>query len=122
MPAEWWRVGAAALPLIALLVGLLILRWPGVRAGLVTLAATLVLAATVFAASTSVLSVALWRAAAPRLHVLYILWAALLLYQVTDSTGAVKSIRDAVAPPPQDHIFQLLIIRFAFRPFLPRVA
>src|SRR2546428_6855030 len=65
MPAEWWRVGAAALPLIALLVGLLILRWPGVRAGLVALAATLVLAATVFAASTSVLSVALWRPAPP---------------------------------------------------------
>src|SRR5947209_6737820 len=122
MPAEWWRVGAAALPLIALLVGLLILRWPGVRAGLVTLAATLVLAATVFAASTSVLSVALWRAAALSLNVLYIVWAALLLYQVTDSTGAIKSIGDAVAHLTEDHILQLLIIGFAFSSFLQGVA
>src|SRR5947209_19338997 len=96
MPAEWWRVGAAALPLIALLVGLLILRWPGVRAGLVALAATLVLAATVFAASTSVLSVALWRAAALSLNVPYIVWAGLLRYPVTDSSGSIKSIGDAV--------------------------
>src|SRR2546426_639625 len=122
MPAEWWRVGAAALPLIALLVGLLILRWPGVRAGLVALAATLVLAATVFAASTSVLSVALWRAAALSLNVLYIVWAALLLYQVTDSTGAIKSIGDAVAHLTEDHILQLLIIGFAFSSFLQGVA
>src|SRR2546428_12346755 len=68
MPAEWWRVGAAALPLIALLVGLLILRWPGVRAGLVALVATLMLAVTVFAASPSVLAVALWRAPPPPPH------------------------------------------------------
>src|SRR2546427_5387534 len=99
MPAEWWRVGAAALPLIALLVGLLLLRWPGVRAGLVALAATLVLAATVFAASPGILAVALWRAAPPPPNVLFIVLAAPLLYYVTDSTGAVKRIGDAVAHP-----------------------
>ena len=122
MPAEWWRVGAAALPLIALLVGLLILRWPGVRAGLVALVATLVLAATVFATSPGILAVALWRAAALSLNVLYIVWAALLLYQVTDSTGAIKSIGDAVAHLTEDHILQLLIIGFAFSSFLQGVA
>src|SRR5437667_182170 len=84
--------------------------------------ATLVLAATVFAASTSVLSVALWRAAALSLNVLYIVWAALLLYQVTDSTGAIKSIGDAVAHLTEDHILQLLIIGFAFSSFLQGVA
>src|SRR5256712_444310 len=122
MPAEWWRVGAAALPLIALLVGLLILRWPGVRAGLVALVATLVLAATVFATSPGILAVALWRAVALSLNVLYIVWAALLLYQVTDSTGAIKSIGDAVAHLTEDHILQLLIIGFAFSSFLQGVA
>src|SRR2546426_5645197 len=98
MPAEWWRVGAAALPLIALLVGLLILRWPGVRAGLVALAATLLLAATVFAASTSVLSVALWRAAPPPPNPLYIFLAGPLLFHVPDSTGAGKRTGAALAP------------------------
>src|SRR2546428_3676593 len=104
MPAEWWRVGAAALPLIALLVGLLFLRWPGVRAGLVALAATLVLAATVFAASPSILAVALWRAPAPPPHRLLLLLAAPPLSHVPDSTRAAKSLRAAVAPPPPDPI------------------
>src|SRR2546427_5593415 len=103
MPAEWWRVGAAALPLIALLVGLLILRWAGVRAGLVALAATLVLAATVFAASPSVLSVALWRGAAPPPHGPLILLAAPLLDYVTAPPPAAKNNRAGVPPPPPKH-------------------
>src|SRR2546426_4691768 len=115
MPAEWWRVGAAALPLIALLVGLLILRWPGVRAGLVALAATLLLAATVFAASTSVLSVALWRAPAPPPHLPYIVRAGPPPSHVPELTRARQRIGEAAAPPPPNHIFPVLFIRFVFR-------
>src|SRR2546426_3153795 len=103
MPAEWWRVGAAALPLIALLIGLLILRWPGVRAGLVALVATLVLAATVFATSPGILAVALWRGAPPPPHVLPLLLAALLLVSGADPTRAVHSNRAVAAPPPPRH-------------------
>src|SRR2546426_5834863 len=99
MPAEWWRVGAAALPLIALLVGLLLLRWPGVRAGLVALAATLVLAVTVFAASPGILAVALWRAPPPPPHLLPLLFAALLVFLVPGTTPADKRSR-APRPPP----------------------
>src|SRR2546428_8805083 len=108
MPAEWWRVGAAALPLIALLVGLLILRWPGVRAGLVALTATLVLAATAFAASPSILAVALWRAAAPCLHALSIFRGAPLPYLGTRSAPAGTRNRDGPAPPHPDHILPLV--------------
>src|SRR2546422_1285131 len=100
MPAEWWRVGAAALPLIALLIGLLILRWPGVRAGLVALVATLVLAATVFATSPGILAVALWRAPPPPPHLLFILLAAPPLFPGTDAPRAVQRIRGAAPPPP----------------------
>src|SRR2546425_12613503 len=111
MPAEWWRVGAAALPLIALLIGLLILRWPGVRAGLVALVATLVLAATVFATSPGILAVALWRGAAPPPPPPSLLWAAPAPYQVTDPTRAGQSIRAAGAPPPHGHNLRRAVIR-----------
>src|SRR2546427_5794835 len=114
MPAEWWRVGAAALPLIALLVGLLILRWPGVRAGLVALTATLVLAATAFAASPGILAVALWRAAAPRPHAPLIVLGAPPLFQDTDATPGDKNISGSAAPLPKKHNSLFLITCFSF--------
>lgn len=122
MPAELWRVGAAALPLAVLLVGLLGLGWRGVTAGLVTLLVALVLALSIFATPISVIGIALWRSFALSLHVLYIIWAALLLYQLADAIGAIKSIGDAVARLTEDHVLQLLIIGFAFSSFLQGVA
>lgn len=122
MPAEWWRVGAAALPLAVLLVGLLGLHWRGPQAGIIALAVSGAVAAGVFAASPAVLAIALWRAIALSLHVLYIIWAALLLYGLADSIGAIRSIGNAVAHLTEDHVLQLLIIGFAFTSFLQGVA
>src|SRR5437762_13628500 len=90
MPAEWWRVGAATLPLVILLVGLLGLHWRGTQAGIIALAVSAAVAAVAFAASPAVLGIALWRAIALSLHVLYIIWAALLLYEIADKIGAIQ--------------------------------
>lgn len=122
MPAEPWRVGAAALPLAVLLVGLLVLRWRGTQAGVIALIVTLVVATVAFAAPPPVLGVALWRAVALSLHVLYIIWAALLLYEIANGIGAIRSIGAAVAQLTEDHVLQLLIIGFAFTSFLQGVA
>ncbi len=122
MPADLWRVGAAALPLAVLLVGLLALHWRGAQAGVAALAVTLAVAAAGFATPGPVLGVALSRALTLSLHVLYIIWAALLLYEIADSIGAIRSIGDAVAHLTEDHVLQLLIIGFAFTSFLQGVA
>src|SRR2546427_3737914 len=108
MPAEWWRVGAAALPLIALLVGLLILRWPGVRAGLVALVATLVLAATVFATSPGILAVALWRGPPPPPPPLLLPLARPLVVSGTEPPGAVHNNSAALPPPPPKTILHIV--------------
>src|SRR3990172_12525030 len=117
MPSEWWRVAAATLPLIVLLVGLLRLGWRGPTAGLTGLATAVVLALTAFATPPAAVGIALWRAVALSLNVLYIIWAALLLYQFAEHSGAIRSIGDAVAHLTEDHVLQLLIIGFAFRFF-----
>src|SRR5438093_168002 len=122
MPAEWWRVGAATLPLVVLLVGLLWLHWRGTQAGIIALAVSAAVAAIAFAASPAVLGIALWRAIALSLHVLYIIWAALLLYEIADKIGAIRSIGTAVAHLTEDHVLQLLIVGFAFTSFLQGVA
>src|SRR5213596_2411311 len=122
MPAEGWRVGAAALPLAVLLVGLLGLHWRGTQAGIIALGVSAAVAAIAFAASPAVLGIALWRAIALSLHVLYIVWAALLLYEIADKIGAIRSIGTAVAHLTEDHVLQLLIVGFAFTSFLQGVA
>ncbi|MBI2122841.1 MAG: L-lactate permease [Armatimonadetes bacterium] len=122
MPAEPWRVMSAALPLAVLLIGLLRLGWRGATAGLVGLVTAVALAVLVFGVSMGVIGVALYRASALSLNVLYIIWAALLLYQFAESSGAIRSIGDAVAHLTEDHVLQLLIIGFAFSSFLQGVA
>lgn len=122
MPAEWWRVGAAVLPLVVLLVGLLGLHWRTTQAGVVALGVSAAVAASAFAASPMVLAVAMWRALALSLHVLYIIWAALLLYEIANQIGAIRSIGNAIAHLTEDHVLQLLILGFAFTSFLQGVA
>jgi len=122
VPVEPWRVGAAVLPLAVLLVGLLLLRWRGTQAGVIALFVTVVVASVAFAVPPPALLVAAWRAVALSLHVLYIIWAALLLYELADKVGAIRSIGAAVARLTEDHVLQLLIVGFAFTSFLQGVA
>ncbi len=122
MPEDLWRIGIAVLPLAVLLVGLLRLGWTGVRAGLVALIVAIALALAFFATPIGVIGTALARAVALSLDVLYIIWAALMLYQLADAIGAIRSIGDAVARLTEDHVLQLLIIGFAFSSFLQGVA
>lgn len=121
MPVEFWRGGAAALPLEFLLVVLLGLRWPGTRSGAAALLLTIALALAVFGLPARAIAVALWRAVVLSLDVLYIIWAALLLYQLVDLSGAIRGIRDAIARLTEDHILQLLIVGVAFTSFLQGV-
>lgn len=118
MPADFWRAGAAGLPLIFLLATLLWLRWSGTRAGLWALGLTVALALAVFGLPLRAVGVALARAVVLSLDVLFIIWAALLLYQFVELTGAIRGIRDAIAELTEDHILQLLIIGMAFTSFL----
>jgi len=122
MPSDLLHVAAAALPLLVLLVGLLWRGWRGTTAGIAGLATAVVLALLLFQAPPGAIGVALARAGALSLNVLYIIWAALLLYQFADSSGAIRSIGDAVAHLTEDHVLQLLIIGFAFSSFLQGVA
>lgn len=121
MPADPWRLAAAAAPLIFLLVVLLGLRWPGPRAGVAALALTAALAVAVFGLPLRAAGTALGRAVGLSLDVLYIVWAALALYQIAELTGAIRGIGEAIARLTEDHILQLLIVGFAFASFLQGV-
>jgi len=113
---------AAALPIVVVLAAMVWLRWSGAKAGL---AGALIAAATgviLFGATPAVLAVAGWKAVILSFDVLYIVWAALILYNIAEEAGAIRSIGLGVAALTEDHIMQLLILGFAFSSFLQGVA
>ncbi|HXF82543.1 MAG TPA: L-lactate permease [bacterium] len=122
MPVDAWRAGIAGLPILVLLAALLRWRWSGARAGAAALVVAAALGGFIFGLPLRGLALALGRAVLLSLHVLYIIWGALVLYAVAEQTGAIRSIGDAVARLTEDHILQLLIIGFAFSAFLQGVA
>lgn len=115
-------VTAAALPIIVVLTAMVWRRWSGTKAGLAGALAAVAVGATLFGATPSVLAVAGWKAVILSFDVLYIVWAALLLYNIAEEAGAIRSIGVGVANLTEDHIMQLLILGFAFSSFLQGVA
>ncbi len=112
----------AALPILTLLVLMIGFRWGAAKAGTVGLIAALLTGSLYFGAGPSALLTALGRGGLLSLKVLYIIWPALLLYQVAQAPGAIRNLGWAVASMTRNHILQLLILAFAFTTFLQGVA
>ncbi len=111
-----------ALTPILLVLGLMVgLRWTGGRAGLAGWLATLLIAALRFGAGWGVLAWAQVRAAFLTLFVLYVIWAALLFYRVTDEAGAVAAVGAGLPRLTADRALQALLLGWAFGAFLQGV-
>ena len=113
---------AALVPLVVVLATMLWLGWSGHQAGAAGAAAAAIIALALFGADLFLLGVAVWKAAVLSFYVLYIIWAALVLYHIVDEAGAIRSIGAGVASLTEDHIMQILILGFAFSSFLQGVA
>ena len=112
----------AALPIVVVLAAMVWLRWSGTTAGLAGAVAAAATGVVLLGATPAVLAVASWKAVILSFDVLYIVWAALLLYNIAEEAGAIRSIGVGVANLTEDHVMQLLILGFAFSSFLQGVA
>ncbi len=112
----------AALPILTLLVLMIGLRWSAAKAGTIGLGAALLTASLHFGTGPPALLIALGRGLLLGLKVLYIVWPALLLYQVARAPGAIQNLGWIVASLTRNHILQLLILAFGFTTFLQGVA
>jgi len=112
----------AALPIVVVLAAMVWLRWSGTKAGLAGAAVAGAIGVVLLGATPAVLAVAGWKAVVLSLDLLYIVWAALLLYNIAEEAGAIRSIGVGVANLTEDHVMQLLILGFAFSSFLQGVA
>lgn len=113
---------AALLPLAALLVMLIVLKWSGPVSGWLALLLAVVSGFFLFDAPIETLFVAGGKGIWDALFILLVVWTALLLYQVSDKAKAFDTIREGVMRYSKNYLFLVLAFGWVFSSFLQGVA
>ena len=109
-------------PIVVVLVLMLGFRWGGSKAGPVGWSAAFFVSVFFFGATPELLAYAQLKGVLLTTHVLYIIWMALVLYNVVNEAGAISVIGQGIARLTGDRVIQLLILAWAFSAFLQGVA
>ncbi len=120
--AEIARLLLAGSPILVVLILMIKFQWGGARAGAAGWFVAMIVAFLAFGASAEMLVYAQTKGALLTIYVLYIVWAALLLYFVTEEAGAIESIGNGIQRLTQNKELQLLIVGWVFSSFLQGVA
>ena len=108
----------ASIPILVILVLMVGYRWGAARAGAAGYLAALVVAILFFGAGPDVLAYAHVKGLILTFDVLFIVWAAFLLYRVADEAGAIKVIGQALPNLTTDKGMQAILIGWVFASFL----
>jgi len=110
LPLTIWNWLLALLPVLVVVIMMLGFRWGGARAGAVGWLVTVVVAAAAFGAGFDLLAVAQIKAVLLSLDVFYIIWMALLLFNIAREAGAIHMIGEVLPRLTHDRVMQSLII------------
>ncbi|MDJ0752018.1 MAG: L-lactate permease [Ardenticatenaceae bacterium] len=108
----------AVLPILAVLYLMIGRKWGGSNAGLAGWGAAMAVAVLAFGADFQLLWVAFGKGFFLALYVLYIIWMALLLYNVTNDAGAIEAIGQELPLMTADRGGQALLLAWVFASFL----
>lgn len=108
----------AAVPLLLVLYLMIGRNWGGSKAGVAGWLAAMIVAVLFFGANGLLLLVAFGRGLLLALFVLYIIWMALLLYNVVDDAGAIDVIGQELPGLAPDRPGQALLLAWVFGSFL----
>jgi|YNPNPStandDraft_1061719.scaffolds.fasta_scaffold03534_3 lactate permease len=111
----------AFLPILTILILMLRFRWGGAEAGAMGWLMAVLIAMSRFGAGWQLLAYAQLKGLLLTVYVLYITWAALLFYRVTDEAGAVETIGTILTRLTPDRGLQVLLLGWAFSSFLQGV-
>ena len=109
-------------PILTVLVLMIFKNWSGSRAGAAGWFVALIAATFVFGAHPTLVAYSQMKGVLLSLNVLYIIWAALLLYNIVNETGAIKAIGIGIERFSADKSIQILIFGWIFASFLQGVA
>jgi lactate permease len=97
VPVDALHWGLTILPIVALLVFLVPLRWRAPEAGPMAMFTAAVIALIAFRTPWTTLAVAGGKGVWDAIFILYVMWPALLLYQITKQAGAYDALRQGIA-------------------------
>ncbi len=109
-------------PILTVLVLMIFRNWSGSRAGAAGWFVSLIAAALIFGAHPKLIAYSQMKGVLLSLNVLYIIWAALLLFNVVNETGAIKAIGIGIQRFSGDKSIQIVIFGWVFASFLQGVA
>ncbi len=112
----------ALLPIIVLLVLLVGLGWTAPQAGSLGMFVAAGVALFVFRTPIETLAVATGKGIWDAIFILYVIWPALWLYQVTDRAGGYDALRQGMTRFSRNELFIVIAIGWVFSSFLQGVA
>jgi len=112
----------AILPVVVLLVLLVPLRWRAPEAAPVAMFVAAIVALVFFKTSWHTLTVAGGKGVWDAIFILYVIWPALLLYQVTKQAGAYDALRKGISRFSRNELFIILALAWVFSSFLQGIA
>ena len=112
----------AVLPIVVLLVFLVPLRWRAPEAAPVAMFTVAIVALVAFKTPWDTLAVASGKGVWDAIFILYVIWPALLLYQVTKQAGAYDALRQGISRFSRNELFIILALSWVFSSFLQGIA
>lgn len=112
----------AVLPILALLVFLVPLKWRAPEAGPMAMFVAAIVALAAFRTPWDTLAVAGAKGVWDAIFILYVIWPALLLYQITKQSGAYDALRQGIARFSRNELFIILALSWVFASFLQGIA
>lgn len=122
LPTDLLHWSLAVLPIVALLIFLVPLRWRAPEAAPIAMLIAAVVAVLAFRTPWDTLAVASAKGVWDAVFILYVIWPALLLYQVTKQAGAYDALRRGISRFSRNELFIILALCWVFASFLQGIA
>src|ERR687894_1697558 len=122
VPVDALHWGLAIFSIVALVVFLVPLRWRAPAAARMAMFTAALVSLLAFATPWRTLAVAAGKGVWDTVFVLYVMWPALLLYQVTKQAGAYDALREGISRVSRNELFIILALSWVFSSFLQGIA
>lgn len=118
VPVDVFHWLLAVLSVVVLLVFLVPLRWRAPEVAPLAMFTAAIVALTAFDTPWKTLAVASGKGVWDAIFILYVIWPALLLYQVTKQAGAYDALRQGISQFSRNELFIILAFSWVFSSFL----